>query len=124
MQNIIQDENIKTPPSTDARKRAMKKYYLTHKEQILAQHKEFYDNIKNTDDFKQRKQLYNRSFKERQQEIKPKKPVGRPRTYILNIQQETETDNKILKETLDTALIYQDNDAATSATSSESLSYT
>ena len=72
MQNIIQDENIKTPPSTDARKRAMKKYYLTHKEQILAQHKEFYDNIKNTDDFKQRKQLYNRSFKERQQEIKPK----------------------------------------------------
>ena len=76
--------NIVKHPSTDAMKRAKQEYYNKNKEMFRQKQKELYDRIKDTHDFKQRKQLYNQLYLNKQKTDTPKKPTGRPRKYIIS----------------------------------------
>ena len=84
MDNI---EQIKKPRYTEAQKRSYSKYYTNNKKELRDKQKEYYDTIKDTEEFKLRRKEYNRSFKERKalaNPDKPKRPGGRPRTLIIN----------------------------------------
>ena len=58
---------------TEAQKRSYAKYYINNKTELRDKQKEHYDKIKETEDFKLRKQEYNRSYKERQAAANPDK---------------------------------------------------
>ena len=77
------EPSVTTPPKISALKRATDAYYAKNKVMCRQKQKDFYDKIKDTEDFKQRKQLYNKLYTDKQKTDKPKKPAGRPRKYIL-----------------------------------------
>ena len=110
MQVIVSNDNAPKFPYTDAHKKASHTYYEKHKEEVKNKHKEHYDRIKDTDDYKQRKQLYNQLYLEKQRANIPKRPTGRPRKYIL--------------QTIETEPLESDNTSESSAsdTTESSLS--
>ena len=58
MSDII--ETVK-PRYTPAQKKAYAKYYTNNKPELREKQKQYYDEIKDTEDFKLRKKEYNRS---------------------------------------------------------------
>ena len=83
MQVIVSNDNAPKFPHTDAHKKASHTYYEKHKEEVKNRHKESYERIKDTDEYKQRKKLYNQNYVEKQRATIPQRPAGRPRKYIL-----------------------------------------
>ena len=95
MQAIAPKDNIEDNKvvSADPLKLARDKYYANNKYILRTKQKEYYDKIKETDDFKQRKKAYNQLYRDQHKTNKPKTPSGgRPRKYIFDIPEKTLAD--------------------------------
>ena len=92
MQTIAPKDQI-DDVKIDPAKLARDKYYARNKCVLRQKQKEYYDTIKETDDFKQRKKAYNKLYRDQHKTDKPKTTSGgRPRTYIFDVPQSTLAD--------------------------------
>ena len=92
MQTIAPKDNLEIAP-VDPRKLARDKYYANNRHTLREKQKEYYNQVKDTDDFKQRKKAYNKLYRDQHKTDKPKTTSGgRPRTYTFDIPEKTLAD--------------------------------
>ena len=74
-------------------KLARDKYYANNRHVLREKQKEYYDKIKETEDFRQRKRAYNKLYRDQHKTDTPKTTSGgRPRTYVFDVPEKTLAD--------------------------------